>query len=361
MPNTSSSLETIYFDESGYTGYDLLNPDQPFFSVGSVNIGDVLAEEILKSSFPDYRGVEFKFTQLWASKRQRRNFLNFSSAVAKYQRDMFAYTCDKKFTLLTKAVDTLVEPILYDAGHDFYASNFNRGYVNMFHFCLSKFAGASFYNEVVGAYARFSRDPTEKTLAELSWKYSVMANSCPDEVKPFMEMLQMGTELYAEFNNLDRQKSSNDIQFTCILASIHYWHSRLPAEFEVVHDKSSNFFRKIEWWKQITSPEVAAAVVPIANQQTMNFPLNVVTTRAEDSANSRALQLSDVLAGLSARLLHADHPTLDPAFRVDVINAGFGELMVDGMRPDDTFISGPIQRRTGPDMVDQFLDAIKKR
>lgn len=188
-----------------------------------------------------------------------------------------------------------------------------------------------------------------------------MSESCPEQVKPFMDMLSMGATMYLEHSSLNRQKSSNDIQFTCVLASVHYWRAHLDTEFEVVHDKSSNFFRKIEWWNQITSPDVAAATVPIANQQTMNFPLRVMSTRAVDSVDSSALQLSDVLAGLTARLLHAEHPTWDPAFRVELVNAGFGELTVDGMRPDETFIEGPIQALAGPDMVDQFLSAISKK
>ncbi|WP_289297675.1 DUF3800 domain-containing protein [uncultured Reyranella sp.] len=357
----SDQLQRVHFDEAGYTGYDLLNPDQPFFCVGSTNVTDDLAEEILESSFPSYRGDEFKFSQLWASPRQRRNFLSFARAVATHQRKLFAYTCDKKFTLLTKIVDTLVEPLVHEAGYDFYASNFNRGYVNMLHFGLREFASEAFYNEVVSVYAKFSRNPTTETLSGLVWKYHLMAESCPEQIKPFMDMLAMSASLYLELNSLARQKSSNDIQFTCVLASVHYWRAHLDAEFEVVHDKSSNFFRKIEWWNQITSPDVAPATVPIANQQTMSFPLRVVATRAVDSRNSRALQLSDVLAGLSARLLHADHRTWDLGFRAEIIQAGFGELMTDGIRPDETFIQGPIQTRNGPDMVDQFMAAISKR
>ena len=355
------SRETIYLDESGHTGYDLLNPQQPFFSVASAKVSNSLAEEILSTSFPNYRGSEFKFTRLWANDRQKRNFVKFAAAVGEHHRHLFTYFCDKKFTLLTKAVDTLVEPIVHLADMDFYASNFNRGYVNMLHFGLKTFAGSNFYDEVVGAYAKFSRNPSDATLSELSWKYSLMAASCPEEVKPFMEMLSMGAQLYSEANNLHLQKSSNDIQFTCVLASVHYWRAQCGSDFEVVHDKSSNFFRKIDWWKQITSPDLPIATVPIANQQVMQFPLRVLSTRAEDSESSRALQLCDVIAGLLSRLLHEDHPSLDPAFRTEVVRAGFGEMISDGIKPDEEFIQGPIQSRSGPDMVDQFLAAVRRR
>ena len=61
----TENLRTIYFDESGYTGYDLLNSDQPIFSVASSDIDDGEAHAILRDSFPNYQGAEFKFSRLW--------------------------------------------------------------------------------------------------------------------------------------------------------------------------------------------------------------------------------------------------------------------------------------------------------
>ena len=62
----------LYFDESGFTGYNLLDPQQPIFAVASVDISDAQAAEILKSSFPSYQGVEFKFTNILGIKQSCR-------------------------------------------------------------------------------------------------------------------------------------------------------------------------------------------------------------------------------------------------------------------------------------------------
>jgi hypothetical protein len=51
-------VRTIYFDEAGYTGYNLLDSVQPIFVIASVDIEEQLASEILQSSFPKYQGGE---------------------------------------------------------------------------------------------------------------------------------------------------------------------------------------------------------------------------------------------------------------------------------------------------------------
>lgn len=60
-------IRTIYFDKSGYTGYNFLDRHQPVFAIASVDLSEERAEEILRNSFPRYQGDEFHFTNIWRS------------------------------------------------------------------------------------------------------------------------------------------------------------------------------------------------------------------------------------------------------------------------------------------------------
>lgn len=68
----NTATKTLFFDESGYTGYDLLNPDQPIFCIASSDIGDQEAQAILEGSCPGYQGAEYKFSQFWRRKSRRK-------------------------------------------------------------------------------------------------------------------------------------------------------------------------------------------------------------------------------------------------------------------------------------------------
>jgi hypothetical protein len=54
---------TIFCDESGFTGQDLLNPDQPYFSYSSVLIDPEEAQQLVAQATADFRlGNELKVT-----------------------------------------------------------------------------------------------------------------------------------------------------------------------------------------------------------------------------------------------------------------------------------------------------------
>lgn len=94
-------MKTIYCDESGFTGYNLLDPAQPVFTVASACVEEAVALDLLKSSFPKYQGTEFKFSNLWRG-GNRAGLIAFAESVAKMEHCPFAYYIDKKFGVLSK-------------------------------------------------------------------------------------------------------------------------------------------------------------------------------------------------------------------------------------------------------------------
>jgi hypothetical protein len=354
----SGKKKTLYFDESGFTGYDLLNPEQPVFSVCSSDIDDELAEEILLTSFPKFKGEEFKFSQISRRSTHRKCLPAFAAVLAPKMDRIFAYYCDKRFTALTKVVDTLAEPMLHDSGFDFYANGFNRKYVNMFHFALNEFGDARLYDSILNAYDSFSRQPTTDSLAVMQKRFKLISESCPSELSPFLELVSVGADRYLDYHIIDLQKMSNDIQLTCVLSSVYYWRQLTNMDLIVVHDQSSNFFRQIGWWDQITSPDVGADILGEGTDREVPFPLNVTETKLGDSKQSMSLQLVDMIAGLAARMLHKGSEAFDKTFRDEIVAAGFGKLIFDGIRPGTEFSDGPPEELSGPDIIDQFTSIV---
>lgn len=70
MPNP-----LIAFDESGNTGQDLTNPDQPIFSLASVCLSDSDAENILKT-LKTQQKQEVKFTSLLQSQSGQQRIIS---------------------------------------------------------------------------------------------------------------------------------------------------------------------------------------------------------------------------------------------------------------------------------------------
>jgi hypothetical protein len=53
--------KTIYFDESGFTGYNYLDPLQPIFTLASRDITPDLSEKTLRIHFQIIRGRNLSF------------------------------------------------------------------------------------------------------------------------------------------------------------------------------------------------------------------------------------------------------------------------------------------------------------
>ena len=97
------AVRTIYCDESGFTGYNLLDPVQPVFAIASADIAEGRAAAVLRDSFPRYQAHEFKFSNIWSSKN-RAGFLRFAAHLQEFANSSFIYIADKRFAVLNSSL-----------------------------------------------------------------------------------------------------------------------------------------------------------------------------------------------------------------------------------------------------------------
>ena len=347
-------MKTLYFDESGFTGYNLLDPQQPVFSIGSHDLSDEQAFDLLQKSFPEYRGEEFKFSRIWSRNKNRTSLLNFSKNIKVIIQQCYVYTCDKRFVVLTKMIDSLVEPVVHAAGQDFYANGFNVKYSNMAHFAFSQLVPRDTYSDLLEFYQLFLRNPSEATLRTLQNQYRQMATSCDKRAKSFMDMFVLGAEQFTRYSDINRHRQSNDIHLTSMVSSISFWRSKFKEDFKVIHDESAHFFRQLELWKRITSLNAADAVVYADDERRIEFPLRVAETMQLDSRGSPALQVSDLISGLAAKIKSPSLTDEESTFVDRLLEVGLKDMNTGGLHPGTAFIDSIPNELNGPDAIDQF-------
>lgn len=360
-PISEMPTRTIFFDESGFTGYNLLDPAQPVFSIASADISEARAEEVLRTSFPRYRGEEFHFTNIWRSgnKEGLRRFCNHLHEVADVS---FCYVTDKRFAVLTKIMDYLVEPAITDAGYDFYDEGFCWRYSNYVYFGLTQFAPPELLDSLLRFYQEFSRNPTRSTLSKLQFRLRLMASSTEEPIQMFLDQMATGAELFERHSNLDDFRSTNNLQTSTMIALIGHWRQVHSEDFAVVHDASSSFLRDRAMWEAITSAENPGVALQAGDGSFVEYPLRVVSTEAMDSRESRAIQFCDVLAGLAAKHFNPDLGDNDRDFMNELVDEGLGEISSNRLVPSTEFpIRIPPKRLQGPDVVDQMAEILRGR
>lgn len=353
------SSRSLFFDESGFTGYNLLDQDQPIFVIASTDISPELAKDILQTSFPNYQGAEFKFTNIWRSSNKKAGLTRFAQRLRGLETQAFTWVIDKKFAVLTKAIDFLIEPIMTRVGYDFYSDGFSMKYANYIYYGLTNIGESQLYDAVVSAYQEFSRNPSRPTLARMTTRLGLMAGSLEEALKVFLEQMHLGAVHFEELHDLKTFAGSDELQLTSMVAVIGHWRQSSSEDFLVFHDASSNFFRQRELWTRITNDQVPAQLHPTSGGTHVQFPLRVSSTTALDSKDHYSIQFCDVLAGLATKHFNPKVVGADRELLNGLVNAGLGALSYNGIQPGTQFPDQiPPRRLTGPDVVDRMSNII---
>lgn len=351
--------KTIYFDESGFTGYNLLDPNQPVFSVASTSISEDLAEDILRSSFPRFRGDEFHFSQIWRS-RNKSGFREFCSRLKEISEDCYCYFANKRFALFGKIIDHLVEPHITSAGYDFYDDGFCWKFANFANFGIREFGTPGLMDELLSEYYAFSNNPSGDSLRRLQLKLADWAENAEPTCKMFLEQISLGAQDFERFNDLETFRRTNGLQTSTMIAVIAQWRKRHAEDFRVVHDVSSSFLRDREAWDAITGLDVEARPVRGGDGSVVEWPLRVVSTEARDSRDSRSIQFCDLLAGLTAKQFDPNLSQDNRTFIDELIDDGFGHIRGNGLLPGFEFPDNiPPKELEGPDVIDTVIGIMR--
>lgn len=350
----------IYLDESGFTGDDLYNPDQQFFTIASTVVDDDEAKEILVRCFPRYQGNEFKFTNIWKRERSRQGLRTLASEIPRFQDRAFVWIIDKRFCLLTKLIDYLIEPGAYEAGYDWYADGWGLRYLNTIHRDLVTNGAHQVYEQMIRSWDAFARDPKGERLDVLKAHLERGRAESDAPLPSLFDMLLRGLEHFRVRNpDLSHFTDTSEIQITSVFSSITWWRQRRSEDFAIVHDESSAFLKQRDLWDTMLRDDFVAPPFPIANGTEVELPLRVRSTTGVRSHESHSVQLCDILAGLLAKagpgLVGGPH---DP-FIVELVQAGAGALNFSGVMPHALYVDGPPKRRDGPDMVDRMTELLQ--
>lgn len=121
----NSSPQKIYFDESGFTGNNLLNPNQELFSYASVATNDIEAQHFVEDLIRKYgiQGGELKGNKLVRFNKGRKAL---DEIFEYFENRIKISISNKKYALATKFFEYIFEPCISDINTLFYRSGFHR-------------------------------------------------------------------------------------------------------------------------------------------------------------------------------------------------------------------------------------------
>lgn len=284
-------MECFRIDESGYTGFDLLNNEQRFQGASAISINDDDAERLIKQYFPNSRAPELKYNMLSRRKSNHPRLLGLIKCILDNFKSV-TYICDKRFMLTLMFIDYAVEPYYYERGFDLYTNGQNYATASVLHLAGPKLLGESQFRRLMASFQHAMKDKSGKALNELvAAAKATNWERLPEIIGP---LAQHGAREC--LSAIATPELTTDIAMIVLTSLIARMEMMADAPYCVQHDQSKNLENYHQLLQRFikNKDKIEFRATEIT---TFRFPLMLTAVEQVDSKRSPAVQLADVMIG----------------------------------------------------------------
>lgn len=291
------SLHNIFMDESGYTGPNLLDPAQPVLSMASLCCDEAKCTDIRQRVFAARKGSELKYSSLSKSPAGRKMIMELLRELAASPSIVKVAMADKRYALVGKMVDLIIEPAMHMNGLDLYDRGANIALTNVMFALL----GTGSHDTLLDLFQKMIRTLEFADFEEFAGE--LFRQQFDDEqMDSFVGYFRAGLLQVGPSILIDPSRTL-DLAFTLAFTLVSLWRRDIPSGdgIKLIHDASSIMAYNKPIWDAAVDGSVPEQEIGY-DTRTHVFPIAVSETVAEDSKNSVGIQLADVVSGATAAM-----------------------------------------------------------
>ncbi|WP_170381962.1 DUF3800 domain-containing protein [Ruegeria atlantica] len=297
MPVDEESGTLISFDESGFTGPDLLNEDQPYFVYASHDLSPPEASEFLESLKTDFRlqGGELKATRL----KRRRDWDELSDRICEItDRRSRVIFFEKRAALAGKFFEYFFEPVLSENNLAFYRIDFHRYMMNAILF-LMRDSGTDYsgLSTQMQAFMRSFRPADAPDLFGANGQHHIVMERIQSFCVGYADRIAAETE-HLRPGNDETGKWALDLTSTSLFSLLFQWWGHRHPRLQVLCDDSKPLTQMADHFNAWVGQDQS---VPVTNGRTsIELRGNLVAPIEFGSSEEHpTIQLADLLAGMT--------------------------------------------------------------
>ncbi len=310
----------IAYDESGNTGADLLDLDQPVFILASAKLTMSQANEL--RSIIQSPAQELKFNRLKKYGKYHSQILSLLNHDYISADSVNIGVFHKAYCICGFTADRLVEPVIYMSGMDFYQGGENIAYCNLLYYCIPVFCGKELFEryqiDFITLFQKRDPDSIEKFYATVvALMEASKSEQFKDALLPILFSREIIPQVLAEFGPYDF-----DTTLSAFVNSVDYWGRRTVGNFDAYVDDSKalrHFQHYVEVIKQINVEEEIGS-----DRRTLQLPLKLKNIHFTDSKQNMVVQIADLIAGAAN---HYYRSLVNPKFE-DELSRKIGESKI---------------------------------
>lgn len=288
---------TLYFDESGFTGENLLSDEQKTFSYASINIAPAEAEALVAKIITKYKiqNGELKAVKLIRRDKGKQAILEILEEV---QDKIKISVHDKKFALTAHFFEYVFEPVLAKKSSIFYQHDFHKYISNVLY--ISLIADDELTNKLMIIFEKLMR---KKELGHLDEIISLLEENQKDsEALEFFKKIIIFVDTHKEviFDEIkDLPLWTIDLSLTSLHALFSQWGST-GSEITAYCDNSKPIDEKIDWFEpMIGREEIIYSPYKLCDGHKVPLTYNLKEINMVDSKEHSGVQLADIVATAS--------------------------------------------------------------
>lgn len=284
-------MECFRIDESGYTGFDLLNAEQRFQGAAAIAISDQDAARLISEHFPNLQAPELKYRALSRRPANHRRLLSLQRDLLTHYKCV-TYVCDKRFLLALMYVDYAVEPFYQERGINFYEDGQNYAMASLLSVIGPALLGPPAYDRLLSSFQLAVKEKTPEALnALVTAARATKWREFPEALGPLAQYA--APECLSAIAN---PGVNTDAALVVLLSLISRMEVMADGPYRVEHDQSKNLLTYHDLLQQFIDHDQKIEFRE-TEITTIKFPLKLAEVTQVDSKTSPAVQLADVMIG----------------------------------------------------------------
>lgn len=298
LNHLSTLTPQLFFDESGHTGHNLTDLDQPIFTLAGTVHSAAEAEKLLKllnCNSP----IEAHFKRLKKTKSGREGIAKFLNSPLINFDCVKVELVNKDFFITGKIVDLLVETMLHARGVDLYINGQNIALANMLHYCMPQFCGQENVTQMQQAFVLMIRDRTETQITHFYDMLERMKSCCSyvEFHKTLNLLLDTKDEIADILTGID--KSALDPSIPAFFSQCVLWGDVYTKGFHIIHDDSKSIERQRESLKLFMDLRKKSIEIGY-DRRKFKLPIKGLSFNFASSHEHPQIQVADIISSATS-------------------------------------------------------------
>lgn len=289
-----SKIATIFLDESGNTGSNIVDENQPVFTLSACKFTEQEAQKLLtltQSRSP----IEAHFKQLKRRKAGQDGIIRLMKHSLICADRVKVELLHKRFMVTTKIIDILVEHMMHLNGQDLYLNGANIALSNMWFHCFTTFCGKEKVYAMHSSFVKMIKDQTDENIDKFYLDVEALLETCiHEEFKSDIHMLLSTRNIIHEALS-GVEKEALDPSIPALFCQCLNWGEVHPKGFHIIHDDSQTIEKQKSLFAQFMDWNMDSVEIGY-DRRKFNLPLKGKSLKFSSSHDHVQLQVADIIA-----------------------------------------------------------------